>query len=884
MEGFSWRHAHAACARELLDAVEHFASSEPIRVCRAVTDLINEERANERGVEVVWRLLPLLAKIARRHSDSTGVLRLVLPTLHTYMVDSEVALRGAAIEAWTDIGSVEPLPSSLSDLLPALLEDQYIAVIDSILTAARKLRWSEADKARLLVYALGVCRGIDGQPKTLQRSMNAIAALSRDNDEWRSYGEKVILARIGDLDHYDLRDALARSWLPESLHSPTMATLRLRLARDPQINGRFGSDDDDKVMTALLDCGEGLLALATSDLVEAALDLAPDFPLGSAEFAEVAWRANQPANAAEVMAEVLGTIPPVPAYDDRRAVARLVAHAASYDDASIADLANTSEALATAASNLPGDSDLRADLREQINARIVTRCLLAGIGLPVALTPTPGSASSVDPADQLERRARALTDAARQVDALSQRLTSTAMYVRGVAALCVIAGHLLNFEAAEMRADMAARNAHLTAVDRRRESLRQKLAEQFEPSDPLGSKLVEALETLGEVGTTGMASDRVAAFATLPMPLLFVRDPRERRLPSPLLSQAGAAQVEEPIAVVFVSLDGQLITGPQVMRSNLVHDLGFEVRLESWPEWATHLDAELVSHLAESEVQTPAITWARPSALADDQPLVGSGSVVLRFGLPAGQPAPPFLVVLRFRGLDETGEPVIQPVDVAGHRELRLRPFDASRDYLTEYPVFDERLLELYEGLHAAGYDEDQVQAFCRLFTAICRTGLRMTWDKRYRKGTPVTEKQFHDDLYEALQSEPELGGRLERGSPLALGFLDVKHDGITAELKVERKTPVTRDSAPKYMGQPTQYAAADGARLSILAILDMSPKASPVGTPENYVFTLEPALHGLENPEAPSVVATIVVNGNLPTPSSWSRRRSALRHSPPST
>jgi hypothetical protein len=37
----------------------------------------------------------------------------------------------------------------------------------------------------------------------------------------------------------------------------------------------------------------------------------------------------------------------------------------------------------------------------------------------------------------------------------------------------------------------------------------------------------------------------------------------------------------------------------------------------------------------------------------------------------------------------------------------------------------------------------------------------------------------------------------LERGSPLALGYLDVRHDGIRAELKVERKTPVTHETAP---------------------------------------------------------------------------------------
>lgn len=47
-----------------------------------------------------------------------------------------------------------------------------------------------------------------------------------------------------------------------------------------------------------------------------------------------------------------------------------------------------------------------------------------------------------------------------------------------------------------------------------------------------------------------------------------------------------------------------------------------------------------------------------------------------------------------------------------------------------------------------------------------------------------------------------------------------------------------------------------------------MSPKVAPTGTPENYLFTWEPRHHGLDNTEAPSLVAVLVVNGNLPTPS----------------
>jgi hypothetical protein len=57
-----------------------------------------------------------------------------------------------------------------------------------------------------------------------------------------------------------------------------------------------------------------------------------------------------------------------------------------------------------------------------------------------------------------------------------------------------------------------------------------------------------------------------------------------------------------------------------------------------------------------------------------------------------------------------------------------------------------------------------------------------------------VKERDFHDELHNRLMADPELGGRVERGSPLALGYLDVRHDGITAELKVERKVPSPRN------------------------------------------------------------------------------------------
>jgi hypothetical protein len=659
-----------------------------------------------------------------------------------------------------------------------------------------------------------------------------------------------------------------------------MAALRLRQARDPAINDRLNHRGDAE-LCALLACGPGLAAVPAADLSTAATELGPARLAGCTEFAEVAWRAGRSADAAAIMRAVAAAIPDQPAWDSHRVITQLFIEAADADAAADrgAGLQETTGPLIAALSAADGAGKLGADLARQVRARATARFLLTGQEPPVGLTAAqadtgPGPGAS-DPAAALRQRAGRLAAAGKELQQLSDRATVTAGYIRGFGGLCDVAAHLLRYAAAELDADPGQAAAHHTAARRRAGLLAQELASQFPDGDPVATGLHAALTAAGQV-TGDTVGPVLAGWAALPLPVLMVRGPGRPPRPTAGRDQKASHQAP-PVAVALASVDGHLITGPQVLRPNTVYVLGLEIRPGLWPDWADRLEAELVSHLTPQEAQTPVISWTRPPAADSQEALTGSGTLIVRFGLPAGRPAPPFLVSLRWGGTRD-GEPVTQALDVAGHRELRLRPFDASRDFLTNLPVFDERLLALYEQLRSAGYAEGQLQAFCRLFTAICRAGLKIMWDPRYKKGATVTERAFHDDLFTRLLAEPELGGRLERGSRLGLGFLDVRHDKITAELKVERRTPVTRESAPKYMGQPTQYAAADGARLSILSILDMSRKTSPVGVPENYVFTLEPALHGLSNPEAPSLVAVIVINGASPAPSSWSRRKTAVQ------
>ena len=295
-------------------------------------------------------------------------------------------------------------------MLQALLDDAHVVVIGSMLRAARRLRWSDEDRVRLLFYAVRACRVIDAadHKDLLKSAMSTVRNLTRDDDELAAAGQKLVLGRASELDGYDLRDALRGDWLPEVACSAEMASLRLAQARDPQINDRFNVGDDEE-LCALLDCGAGLEALSVDDLTVAALELTPEMPLAAAEFAEVAWRAGRPHDAAKVMQAVVEQTPNVPAYDLKMAVARLVGDAAAFDAADLNNLASATATLTRSLKAIPSDSP--GDLVRQVRTRIAFRHLLAGSEPPSEdgsrLRPT----RSGRPADSSRERADRLTAA-----------------------------------------------------------------------------------------------------------------------------------------------------------------------------------------------------------------------------------------------------------------------------------------------------------------------------------------------------------------------------------------------------------------------------------------------------------------------------------------
>jgi len=199
------------------------------------------------------------------------------------------------------------------------------------------------------------------------------------------------------------------------------------------------------------------------------------------------------------------------------------------------------------------------------------------------------------------------------------RRTPTAAYVRALASLCDVAAHLLRFDAAELDARAADATAQLTAATRRAAILARQVEDELGTGDPIGGPLLAALADADAITSGEQVGPLVAGWANLPIPPLVVRGPR-RRTAGPLAAPGPNGTEQRPVAVALASIDGLLVTGPQVLRPGTAYTLRLEVRTGDWPEWADRLDAELVGHLGEAEAQTPTFTWQRLGHGAVDRP------------------------------------------------------------------------------------------------------------------------------------------------------------------------------------------------------------------------------------------------------------------------
>jgi hypothetical protein len=788
-----------------------------------------------------------LIEILKETVTSQSVAR-ILPPLYTYLLSEDQVMRSAAIGLWQACARVAAqLPDELSDLAPSLLSDPYVIVHGAMARSLSALRLSE-ELARSLfqsLLAIAIAHR-DDDKQILEDALYALLWAARSDPRMQEAAAEFAIALCASLDPLDREHLLLCTELRKYRSTETWGSRAVDLLADSARSGLSFSQRDDRLLKALLDDPAAVKGVPIEKFIEVANVSAPRSMAQAAEMIELLQASGRWRDATQLANELAAPIPQTLEYRNRRDWFNIIQRAAAAENALAAS--QIADGTVDVSSEV---SDSEPMLIAHLRARAMARAALRE--LPTA-----------DPLAAAER----MNEAIRIMDETpggDQRVGSFVDVLRA-------AEQLLRYDAATRESDSTQAQASLDAA-RRIAHVMESTTSVLSADDPIRT-FAFAVRDVTYSNLDGLLSQVRSVPLALPLSDRAFRKPRrERRDESPAKLSSSETVNSAPLAVCVFELDGEPIFTERILRDVDVHDLTIDLRLEDWPEWADACRVQLLSALPPDALVLPEFEFQPSDAHRDEQGvfLSRTGTLMFRGTRPPGSKPLNFPVHIQFTSKDGRCE----VATVAGIQRLLLCPYDPTRDQLTRDTQMDPKLLEMYSELRDdKSLDRDDVDAFCRFFTCCVRVAQRIMFEKSFRAGTTIDEKQFHDAFEERLRAEPDLGERLTRRDAVAGGFDDLLHDDIIAELKVEKKTVRRAEDCARYLGQPTQYGVGRGSRLSILVVLDHTVKNSPPATLENYVGWLYPAQHGLDDLLYPSRVGVLVLPTNWPVPSTWSRRR----------
>jgi hypothetical protein len=141
-----------------------------------------------------------------------------------------------------------------------------------------------------------------------------------------------------------------------------------------------------------------------------------------------------------------------------------------------------------------------------------------------------------------------------------------------------------------------------------------------------------------------------------------------------------------------------------------------------------------------------------------------------------------------------------------------------------------------------------------------------------YKGRRDVLEAEFHATVLHDLRNI--LGQDVQEHPSQAGGIPDIRYRGVIVELKVERENGNREHISKKYAAQSVQYAGVEAKQVSMLLVLDLTSKDRPPGDIRNDIILTSVETHGGddESKRFPSKAFIFVVNGNMKSPSSYSR------------
>lgn len=325
---------------------------------------------------------------------------------------------------------------------------------------------------------------------------------------------------------------------------------------------------------------------------------------------------------------------------------------------------------------------------------------------------------------------------------------------------------------------------------------------------------------------------------------------------------SGDKAPEAPAVAIMMRLHGEPVMRPTILQPNALHHFEVEARVTAWPEGADALEITFMSVYPRDFLFVSDLRFTADALI---QPL----EVRVAGSRPPGDP--PLGITARAEFVGGGGS---LSARLAGNTTLEIVTFDPGTATPLNLPTAALRLQQMMNELSNALPQlavEDRRDA--RLLLEGVVTFAHTLLDDRLGQQDDIDEAWFQRELRFFLQANPQIGARLGERVGRAGGTTDLVLGNIVLELKVEKHSPISHQAAcSRYVAQATQYASAGDSQISLLAVLDASPKRAPAGVMGNEMGWAYPEVASGLNLPFPSLVGVVVLRAGFPRPSDFSR------------
>lgn len=317
------------------------------------------------------------------------------------------------------------------------------------------------------------------------------------------------------------------------------------------------------------------------------------------------------------------------------------------------------------------------------------------------------------------------------------------------------------------------------------------------------------------------------------------------------------------IAFVKFDIDGCPAKQINTLKPNVLYDIGINIRVSRWPRSAHSLVVTPISIEPSDMYDLPTFTIQPPTEDDGGGPYVfqRQGRMLLKFATSFG--ARPF--EFKYRAVFEPSLSE-QPLDIFGHRSLRLESVDDTTRGLSGYREIDKKIQHLRDELrNIPGIPDEDLSNVLEVIASLGNLAGQALSDSLFEEGT--NEEVFQKEVLKNLRRWPRIGEELEVHPNTGGGICDLSFRRIRIELKVAHAKKLDDSKINKFSKQTAQYVVSSGKRIGVLCILDSRKKTKPPELPEDHMRIV---MEDSGNTSIP--IVCLQIEGGLSKPSDLSR------------